>query len=231
MKTNFLINTKVFIQNMKSGKSVDGGFSGAVLEFGPFTPIERAIIDASNLTLDSMGINNPITGNIILPKEGPNGTVISWEFTPADYIDDTGKVTLPLISSYLEGGKVSVIMKATVTKGTEMETAQIKTFQVDVLQREPIELITEILPDAKVGETFNYTFEAIGGYDVYEYSFGDAPLEGFSIDPTTGILSGTPLTAGVYPFNIKVTDKDNNETGLLPEEKESKGTFTLTVYE
>jgi hypothetical protein len=45
---------------------------------------------------------------------------------------------------------------------------------------------------------------------------------GLSLDPKTGVISGTPTKAGVYQFTVEVLDADN------PNQKASK-TFLFTI--
>ena len=48
-----------------------------------------------------------------------------------------------------------------------------------------------------------------GGYAPYTYAAFGLPA-GLSINAATGQISGTPTTAGTYPFAVTVTDSDGN---------------------
>ncbi|HET9222132.1 MAG TPA: Ig domain-containing protein [Roseiflexaceae bacterium] len=61
-------------------------------------------------------------------------------------------------------------------------------------------------PAALVGETYTFTFTASGvPTPTWTVSAGLLPL-GLSLDPVTGMLSGTPTIEGVYDFSIEATN-------------------------
>ncbi|HEV2720405.1 MAG TPA: Ig domain-containing protein [Thermoanaerobaculia bacterium] len=67
--------------------------------------------------------------------------------------------------------------------------------------------ITESIPDQKVGVAMNFQLEVCCGTPPYTFSvdFGSLP-PGITLNTSTGVLSGTPTTAGYYVPCIKVTD-------------------------
>jgi hypothetical protein len=71
---------------------------------------------------------------------------------------------------------------------------------------------------AVVGAPTLFTIQAFGGHDgPYRYAANPAiPLPtGLSVDPDSGIVTGTPTTQGVYPISIVITDvsQSDNITG------------------
>lgn len=60
-------------------------------------------------------------------------------------------------------------------------------------------------PSAEVGRPFSTTVKATGGKAPYTWTPGQLP-DGLTFDPATGIVSGTPTTAGTYSINLTVTD-------------------------
>ena len=56
---------------------------------------------------------------------------------------------------------------------------------------------------ATVGTLYNYTFLATGPDPIYNVQSGSLPT-GLSLNPFTGVLSGTPTTTGIYNFVIRV---------------------------
>lgn len=57
------------------------------------------------------------------------------------------------------------------------------------------------------GEFFSQTLEASGGTAPYSYSVTSGALPaGLLLDPQSGVLSGTPITAGPFSFAITATD-------------------------
>ncbi len=59
------------------------------------------------------------------------------------------------------------------------------------------------LPAAAAGTPFTATFTASGPVT---WSLAGTPPPGLSIDPATGVLSGTPATGGTYTFYVVATD-------------------------
>ena len=61
------------------------------------------------------------------------------------------------------------------------------------------------LPFGTVGTPYRYMFLARGGTPPYTFTSDDLPA-GLSLDPVTGVMSGTPTASGDLPFTVVVTD-------------------------
>ena len=137
------------------------------------------------------------------------------------------------VSSECEPGEVSCVQDAVVAcnaEGTGWEVTPCEDEQVcfggaciecvgDVdceegmvceagLCTEPsLEIISASPPDGKVGEAYEATVEAAGGLPPYEWVLltGDLP-SGLTLGSDTGLISGTPDSAGDYPFTLGVQD-------------------------
>jgi hypothetical protein len=70
------------------------------------------------------------------------------------------------------------------------------------------------LPPAVPNKPYSYQFSASGG-GTQTWSivpdYGSGPPPGITIDPNTGLLSGTATTAGDYTFRVKVTDQTRTD--------------------
>jgi hypothetical protein len=67
------------------------------------------------------------------------------------------------------------------------------------------------LPDGANGAPYGATFSATGGQSPYTWSLAGTQLpNGLSLDPSSGILSGTPSgnAPGPYDFTIQLTDSE-----------------------
>ena len=63
------------------------------------------------------------------------------------------------------------------------------------------------LPDGGIGVPYTAQMEATGGTQPYHWSISSGQLpDGLTIDPDTGLISGTPTTAGTFGFTVQVTD-------------------------
>ena len=71
--------------------------------------------------------------------------------------------------------------------------------------------ITTISPlfNGTVGVTYSQGFSAIGGIPPYTWAITSGAPGGLTIDPTSGVLQGTPKTAGSFTFTVTVTDSAN----------------------
>lgn len=79
----------------------------------------------------------------------------------------------------------------------------------------PLSLVTSSIPSATVGSSYSVSLAANGGQPPYTWSFGHSSLQGFSIG-SSGDLTGTPAAAGIYVFNVVVSDSlKNTATGAL----------------
>ena len=61
----------------------------------------------------------------------------------------------------------------------------------------PVEILTTTLPDGVVGEPYIFTLIATGGDGtfVWKLTNGTTLPDGLTLNPTTGLISGTPTTA------------------------------------
>ncbi|PJZ04257.1 autotransporter domain-containing protein [Pantoea rodasii] len=65
------------------------------------------------------------------------------------------------------------------------------------------------LPAATVGSSWSQTLTASGGSTPYSFSATTLPA-GVTLNPATGVLTGTPSASGSYSFQVTVTDSLSN---------------------
>ncbi len=71
----------------------------------------------------------------------------------------------------------------------------------------PLAIGTASLPDAPIGQAYAQQLAATGGTTPYTWSVASGTLPaGLTLDPTTGIISGTPTGVGSADFTVEVTD-------------------------
>lgn len=95
-------------------------------------------------------------------------------------------------------------------------------FPVDIILT--LYITTASLPDSYVTGTYNETLTAAGGVTPYTWSLSGTLPSGLSLATATGVISGTPDTAGDYTFTVEVLDSDT------PAATDSTG-FTIHIDE
>lgn len=68
---------------------------------------------------------------------------------------------------------------------------------------------TSNLPNGAVGQAYSQQVAASGGITPYSWSVQGSLPPGLNISQSSGIISGTPTTAGSYDFTAVVTDSSN----------------------
>ena len=76
---------------------------------------------------------------------------------------------------------------------------------------QPPTITTSSLPGGTTGTAYSTTLQASSGTTPYTWSFSAGTLPaGLSLVSSTGLISGTPTTAGTVSITVKVTDAANN---------------------
>ncbi|MET3438591.1 IPT/TIG domain-containing protein, partial [Sphingomonas sp. 1185] len=81
------------------------------------------------------------------------------------------------------------------------------TYQAPAVMISPV---AGVLPGAVVGTAYSQTIAASGGTAPFAYAVTTGTLPaGLVLDSATGVIAGTPTTAGSYSFTVTVTDAAN----------------------
>jgi DNA-binding beta-propeller fold protein YncE len=93
-----------------------------------------------------------------------------------------------------------------------------------VMQFSFITITTDSLPDGTVGSSYSQTINTTSSQGTVSFSLSSGSLpSGLSLDASTGVISGTPTTAGTYPFTV-IAD-DHLSTGIFFDTKD----YTITI--
>jgi len=76
-----------------------------------------------------------------------------------------------------------------------------------------LELLVTELPDGYVDVHYNVVLDVTGGTTPYVWALesGSSLPDGLSLDSDTGLLNGTPTTAGSYSFTVEVNDSGTHQ--------------------
>jgi hypothetical protein len=74
----------------------------------------------------------------------------------------------------------------------------------------PLKITTTSLPPCKINKFCSVALHATGGVAPYAWSIGSALPRGLSLNPATGVISGTPSTWVKQSLSVRVVDHDGS---------------------
>lgn len=225
----YSLSSEINPYNLLETEVVDGvtvsgitGSSGSVIEYSsPLTDDEIVEIDKILFVLKKYNLflveetdgsltsrPFPYPNNIMLPKVGPNGSTISWFPDPSypSVITNNGVIDRPDTGE----GDITVTLTSKFSFGDEETT---KEFDINIKEMETLELISNTLPYAQVGEEYSFALEASGGSGAYIFTSSDITQAGLEMSlNTNGQITGIPSTSGDYTFNVVLEDENSSIT-------------------
>ena len=107
-------------------------------------------------------------------------------------------------------GTPSAIGRTAITITTTDADGRSAQASSTIAVAEPLQLVVRASDTpATVGQAFNQTFVGVGGRATYVYAVTGTLPPGLTLNASTGVLAGTPTTAGLYGnLVIRVTDAD-----------------------
>jgi hypothetical protein len=155
----------------------------------------------------------------------------------------TAPYTWSMATGNLPGGlsltaATGVISGTPTTAGTSSFTVKVTdakglsaTATLGILVVSQLTVTTTSLPIGVTGTTYSQALQATGGAAPYTWSIASGNLPGgLSLTPGTGVISGTPTTAGTSNFTVKVSDANGTTatSGTLSIAVESPLSVTTT---
>jgi hypothetical protein len=234
--------TVPFTWSIPSGSTLPPGLAlstGGVLSGTPTTPgnypsFSIQVLDSAQATATALFSLTVNAGALTITTVSPlfDGTVGQAYSQP---LQATGGIQ-PYIWSISAGSlpagltlnaSTGVISGNPSTPGTSTFTAQVKDnaatpatatqqFQI-VIHSPPLVISTPVvLPNGSVGTPYSQTIQATGGLTPYKWNVASGAVPGLTIDPNTGVYSGTPTAPSPAgsPFapRIQVVDASGSST-------------------
>ena len=171
---------------------------------------------ASPTTIGSGG-TSVVTAD--LTKDNNGATTLGGfpDGVPIGFTATGGSIAPPFVPT--SSGTASSNFTST-TVGAAVATVKLDNQSIDVnISVQPFSFSPATLPATTVGVPYSQTIVASGGSGGYTYSVTTGTLpDGLTLDPATGVLSGTPTTAGTTDFTITATDSSSvtSDPALLP---------------
>jgi hypothetical protein len=166
-----------------------------------------SVLNTGSLQIQSVTISDDVTGVPVYESGDINSntrldTNETWIYL-AEHVASS-KDPSPLISTATFTATVSSTVVVTVKEVVEV---------MILPGPKPLRIETDALSFGEVGADYLQTVAAVGGTPPYEWSLvpdsGTLP-EGLILGLVSGNISGTPATAGLFTFTVRVTDSDGN---------------------
>src|SRR3990172_384306 len=200
----------------------DGGLApdlaaGDGIFTGKWTPsrIDEALIFSS-----SAGTETVAYALLVFTKSLPFGTTGAAYNQTLTAVGGSKPYTWSVSSGALPAGLAlnpssGVVSGTPTTTGTSTFTVQVKdasaataTRDISLTVYDPLVVSTQTLTFGTVGVAYSQTLTATGGKASYTWSLaaGSVLPGGLSLDPSTGVISGSPTTPETANFTMQVTD-------------------------
>lgn len=201
--------------------STNGAFSGVPTQAGTFTFTVKATDGDNQSSTKDLSISiNPAPA--ILNTSLPDGSIGSTYNQTIARNGGTAPLAWSIKSGSLPSGLLldntaGIITGVPSSSGTSSFTIQVtdatgKSVSQDlsVTINSALLVTTSSLPLATINSAYSQSLAAAGGRVPYSWSVTTGALPtGLTLNANTGIISGTPTTAGNYDIIITVKDADN----------------------
>jgi hypothetical protein len=174
-------------------------------------PISVGLSPSSPQKIDqgqTVGITATVTSDV-------SSAGVSWSLTgPGTLRNSTAlAVTYDPPAGIITGGQ-----EATVTATSNADPTKKASVQVTV--NPPPQIPFQMMANGSVGAPYSQTIALTGGSSPFQWGVYDGPIltgyevagavpDGLNLDPNTGLVSGTPTSAGTWYFEVTVTDAAN----------------------
>ena len=182
--------------------------------------LDAKFVDNTTVVRDYFTILKGSTAPTITTTALPDGTIGSAYSSTVSATGGTSPYTWAIASGQLPAG-LSLTPSSGLISGPPSGPAGTSAFDVRVSGQnglfstkalsiriaDPLVLTTTSLPGGTVGVAYSQALAATGGSTPYAWSLAAGTLPaGLTLNTTTGVIAGTPTTAGTSSFTARVAD-------------------------
>jgi len=167
------------------------------------------VVNATPLILTTASVPNGVVGKAYSTTLTQTGGVSPYTWTISSGALASG-LTLSNTGTISGSPSASGIYSFTVKVTDAEATPQVATKSYTMTVYTALAITTSSLPSGSVKNTYSTTLTASGGTQAYKWSLVSGTLPaGLSLSATTGVISGTPTTAGTSNITVQVADSSS----------------------
>jgi len=187
------------------GAAVTIGFCFFVVGCGGVGIATAGIPAISQIIPQTIAAGSDNTSVQIVGAHINNATVVLWNGNPltTTLVNDTTVVS-PVESASLATPGVAEIQLMNSATGSKSEAVAVSI--ASATKNSPLSITTTSVPNGTVGVPYSTSLTATGGKSPYTWHLTSGnPPAGLSMS-SSGVVTGTPTTAGTYSVGLTVTD-------------------------
>lgn len=170
------------------------------------TRIVAAALLAFSMVFAGASVAAAVGGGMQIVVEFPDGSTLTLDVESSDTIDNVKQKVQD--QTGITPAEMQLIYAAkTLEEGRVLSDYNINDGDtVLIVPRVPLTVSTVTLPAFVIDAPYSFLVSAAGGLGVPTYAVTAGALPGgITLDPTSGVLSGTPRAIGPWSFTVTVT--------------------------
>ncbi|GAB3694769.1 hypothetical protein GCM10027592_16090 [Spirosoma flavus] len=219
-------DTRIGVVNVLAGNpTIEADLTPTVVGPQTFTMSVATVGIQISSASTSLTVNAPPTASLSASQGGtltcanPSLTLTAGGGTSYTFVNGSGTLGTPGSTNTLvvnSPGTYSVIVANANGCGVSTTSTAVSSNTATILVANPATTA------ATLSTPFSQTFTAVGGASPLTFTLATGYLpDGLSLDPATGVVSGTPTQSGTFPVTVRATDA-NGCSGV-------SATYTLVV--